>query len=143
MEIRCLTVDDYESMLDVWREAGLSTIRPAGRDSREELARQMTATPWGFQGAFEDGQLAGLVLASHDGRKGWINRLAVRPAYRRQGLAEKLLEAAEQTLRDQGIKVLCALIEDYNSPSMILFAKHGYLRHDDILYFSKRGRAED
>ena len=31
------------------------------------------------------GELVGVVLGTHDGRKGWINRLAVAPAYQRRG----------------------------------------------------------
>ena len=55
--------------------------------------------PGGFIGAFADGKLVGIVVATHDGRKGWINRLAVHPDYRRRGIAKKLIEEAEEYLR--------------------------------------------
>jgi len=43
--------------------------------------------------------MIGNVIASHDGRKDWLNRIAVDPDYRRQSLAQKLTRAGEMALR--------------------------------------------
>ena len=89
-------------------------------------------------GAKNKGRLTGVVMVSHDGRKGWINRLAVDPAYRRRGLGARLITAAEKELYGQGIEVIAALIEAGNEPSLNLFQKEGYLLAREILYLSKR-----
>lgn len=78
-----------------------------------------------------------MVMVSHDGRKGWINRLAVDPAYRRQGLGARLIAAAEKELHGQGVEVVAALIEAQNEPTLNLFQKEGYLLAKDIFYLSK------
>jgi len=59
---------DHERILAVWKEAGLSTVRPRGRDSRESFARQLASAssplrPHRGRGA------GGVVLVSQDGRK--------------------------------------------------------------------------
>ena len=137
MEIRRLSINDYKGIVRLWKKASLP-FKPKGRDSREAVAAEMAANPDFFFGAFENDHLVGVVILSSDLRKGWINRLAVDPNFRRCGVAERLINASEEILRDHGIKLFCALIDEGNVASMSLFKKCGYVRHRDIIYFSKR-----
>ncbi len=103
----------------------------------------MEAFPELFIGAFHQRELAGLVIGSCDVRmKGWINRLAVDPRYRRRGLAQELVGKVEEALERRGAAIFGALIETPNEESLRLFQKMGYSAHPDILYVSKR-RSED
>jgi len=143
MVIHALGIDDYDSVMDLWLRSGLSSLRPTGRDSREAFARPFSDTVWQTAlGLENDGKLVGAVVATHDGRKGWVNRLAIDPAERRRGFAKMLIAAAEDALRAQGIQVIAALIERDNVNSLALFQDLGYHLHDDILYLSKRDRTE-
>jgi hypothetical protein len=81
--VRTLTLEDYDRWMSVWQRAGLHSIRPKGRDSREAFARQFASGTHTMIGLELSGELIGVVLATHDGRKGWINRLSVLPEYRR------------------------------------------------------------
>jgi ribosomal protein S18 acetylase RimI-like enzyme len=137
MEIRNLTINDYEDMVKLWSRAKLP-FKPNGRDNKESIAAQMKANPEFFLGAFEGSHLIGIVIISCDMRKGWINRLAVDPEYRLRGVAQALIAESEKILRNHGIRIVCALIEDYNVASKKLFKKLGYVEHHDIIYFSKR-----
>jgi GNAT superfamily N-acetyltransferase len=132
---------NYEEILDLWRRAGL-TIRTEGRDGASAFARQMQ---WGVQrvAGLRDGRrLVAVAVFTHDARKGWINRLAVDPAYRRRGLAQRLIAEAERWFAQElGLEVWAALIEKENIASQALFEHMGYGRHD-LVYVSKRTRAE-
>ena len=75
---------------------------------------------------------------SSDSRKGWINRLAVHPDYRRRGIAVDLIDECENVIRKRGLKLFCALIEESNRSSIRLFKKLGYVEYRDIIYFCKR-----
>jgi GNAT superfamily N-acetyltransferase len=141
MEIRNLTIDNYEDMVKLWSRAKLP-FKPNGRDSKQAIATQMKANPDFFLGAFEGSRLIGTVIISCDMRKGWINRLAVDPEYRLHGVAKALIAESEKILRKHGIRIVCALIEDYNVASKKLFKKLGYVEHHDIIYFSKRENEE-
>jgi len=100
--------------------------------------------PYHVIGLERAGELIGVVLVTHDGRKGWINRLAVLPAHRRHGYAARLVAGAERILHEQGITVIAVLIETGNDTSLSLFQKLGYAElPGGIHYVSKRDSAKD
>lgn len=137
MHYRFLSLEDYGKVVDLWKRAGLK-FKPAGRDSEKAISEQMIKQPNMFLAAFDGERLVGVAMLTDDGRKGWINRLAVDPEYQRKGVAMELIKKAEEIFRNRGIFLFAALIEDWNVPSQNLFRKMGYKKHDDIYYFSKR-----
>jgi GNAT superfamily N-acetyltransferase len=132
-----LVAADYPRILALWQRAGLS-IRPHGRDSHEAFAGQLASGIQVVLGLEQADDLVGVIVVTHDSRKGWLNRLAIDPSHRRQGLGLKLMQAAEEYLRSQGIQVIAALIEGWNEASLELFAKAGYVDFPGIHYLSKR-----
>ncbi len=139
--LRRLTIDDHAAILALWQRAGLHSIRPEGRDSRSDCEKQFAGGQIAI-GLEEDGQLIGVVIATHDTRKGWINRLAIDPAYRRNGYGEQLVHAAEDALHEAGLHLVAAFIEEGNTASLTLFEKLGYATHQHLYYVSKRDSAE-
>lgn len=137
MRIGRLTPEDYDEIIRLWEEAGLP-YKPKGRDSRESMEKQMRANPEFFIGAFDGEKLIGTVIASFDGRRGWINRLAVHPDYRRRGIGRLLIKEAEKVLKKKGAWIICALIERENKQSLNLFKKCGYKPSENLVYVSKR-----
>ncbi len=138
-EIRQLGLDDYDDLLSLWQRAGLHSIRPQGRDSRADLARQFASGVMAILGLRVAARLVGAVIVTHDSRKGWINRLAVDPNCRRRGYGSRLVEAAEGLLRKQGISIIAALMESSNDISVALFREAGYVEIDGgIHYLTKR-----
>jgi ribosomal protein S18 acetylase RimI-like enzyme len=134
---RRLTIDDHAAILALWQRAGLHSIRPEGRDSRSEFEKQFAGGQIAI-GLVENDQLIGVVIATHDTRKGWINRLAIDPDYRHKGYGEQLVNAAEDVLHEAGMHLIAAFIEEGNTASLSLFEKLGYAVHQDIYYVSKR-----
>lgn len=140
--IKELGVEDYPKILALWEVAGLSW-RPVGRDHSDRIKKQLEKKNVFFLGDMKNDDLQGVVMVTHDGRKGWINRLAVHPEHRRKGIAQKLLDGAESRLfQTEGIEVISALIFDDNKPSLSLFEKNGYESWSNIKYYSKRKRPD-
>lgn len=136
-----LDSSDYPEIVGLWRRAGLS-VRLAGRDGPEAFAAQVAGGLQRAIGLRAGPDLVAVALLTHDGRKGWINRLAVDPAFRRRGLARRLIAEAERWFTEVvGLQVWAALIEGHNRVSQTLFESLGYRRHD-IVYVSKRTHDE-
>ena len=128
---------EYEDLLRLWERAGLP-YKPKGRDRREAIEKEASETNAVFLIAEAQGGVVGSVLGTHDGRKGWINRLAVAPELRRLGIGKMLVEEVERRLSKVGIEIIACLIEDWNSESIRFFENLGYVRQQDVHYFTKR-----
>lgn len=135
--IRRLSIADYDDILNLWSMAGLPH-KPLGRDSRESMMREMNLPICRYFGMFEDDMMLGVIIANYDGRRGWLNRLAIHPDYRGQRLAGELIREAEAFLEELGAVVTCGLINELNTPSMACFEREGYICESQFKYFAKR-----
>ena len=138
IRIRELRPGQYDSIVSVWRDAGLG-FRGRGRDSRAAIESQLRQNRGLYLGAFDGLRLVGVVLATHDTRKGWINRLAVRPSHQRRGVATRLVGEAERALVARGISLVAAHVDRPNRASLRLFRKLGY-EPFPVTYVRKKGR---
>jgi ribosomal protein S18 acetylase RimI-like enzyme len=102
----------------------------------------MSLDPELFLGAFQNGRLIGSVIATFDGRRGWVNRLAIVPEERRRGVAKALIARAEKLLRQRGAMIIGAHVERENTASLRFFERCGYNLRGDIVYVSKRERPD-
>ncbi|MFW9906329.1 MAG: GNAT family N-acetyltransferase [Candidatus Thorarchaeota archaeon] len=140
--IKELGIEDYPMIQALWEVAGLPW-KPEGRDHPDRISTQLQSRNIFFLGEVEENDLLGVIMVSHDGRKGWINRLAVHPKHRHKGIAQNLLKVAEEHLfQTKGIEVYSALIFNDNKPSLSLFEKVGFESWVNISYYSKRKRPE-
>ncbi len=135
--VRKMRIGDYQSLVDLWTEASLP-FRPQGRDSKESIREELSSGNVDFLVAENDGEIIGSVLCTNDGRKLWINRLCVLPAWQRKGVATVLLAEAEKRAEARGLTVIACLIHEDNSPSREFFTENGYEFGEGILYYSKR-----
>lgn len=136
LRIRRATEADYDALLELWRRAG-SDVEPSRRESRAAFEKQLARFPELYLVAVEGDAVVGVVLGSHDGRKGWINRLAVDPDRQRRGIAARLVTAVDTAIRAQGISIVCALVEQDNARSAALFRSLGYHDNVPVIYFRR------
>ncbi len=135
--IRPFNMKDYPSVLRVWGQANLPH-KPRGRDNPEMIQRELKLGTALFYVAESNGTIVGTALGTHDGRKGWINRLAVIPEFRRIGIATALIETIEKKLSTMGIMIIATLIEKGNTHSEEVAKSLGFELAENIQYFSKR-----
>jgi ribosomal protein S18 acetylase RimI-like enzyme len=139
--IRPARADDYQAIAAVWEAAGLKADR-ATRDGESAFVRQLKRFPASYLVAVDGNAVIGVVLGTHDERKGWINRLAVLPAYQGCGVATALVRACDAAIRAEGIHIVSALVEPGNKSSGRVFEKVGYRTDVEVLYFRKVDRPD-
>lgn len=109
MKLRTCGEGDLQAVLDLWKAANAT---PTVTDTIESLRLYIHHSPASFLLLADDGgRLAGSVMGAFDGWRGNIYRLAVHPDYRRQGLAQALVAAADKRLAMLGAVRVTALVE--------------------------------
>ena len=101
------TEDDIAAVLAFWIDA---TAEASSTDNADGIAALLDRSPGALVLAVGDGAIVGSVIAGWDGWRGTIYRLAVAPAFRRQGIATRLVAEAESWLRSQGARRLHLIV---------------------------------
>jgi ribosomal protein S18 acetylase RimI-like enzyme len=70
--------------------------------------------------------LVGSLLGGWDGWRGNMYRLAVHPAYRRRGIARRLIDTVEQRLRALGAERITSLVFTEEPGAADLWQRAGY-----------------
>jgi N-acetylglutamate synthase len=134
MTIREMTLDDYEAVMDLL--CGTAGVRLRDADSREATARYLERNP-GLNFVAEDsGKLIGCVMCGHDGRRGYLQHLAVAQTHRRRGVGTELVERCLAALEQLGIfkTHIDVLVE--NELAISYWSRRGWKKREDIFRFS-------
>ena len=137
MRIREFQLSDYEKVVELWREAGI-VLRPG--DEREGIELKLQRDPDLFLVGEDDHQILGVVLGAWDGRRGWINHLAVRSDHRRSGIGKSLVKELERRLAGKGALKVNAQIYKSNRVSVEFFKMLSYEVHSDLIMVGRNLR---
>ena len=123
---------DIESVLELWLAAGST---PSITDTRDTLLVTINSAAASVILADIGGAVAGSIIAGFDGWRGNVYRLAVHPDFQRRGIARRLLTAAEDWLRSQGVKRVGAVVEkDHHWATGFWDSTEFYLEPLDLRY---------
>ena len=134
--IRTMTIRDYDAVHQLWLSCagmGLNDVD----DSREGIGRFLKRNPSTCFVAVEDDEVAGCIMAGHDGRRGYIYHTAVHPSQRRKGIAAALVEAALAALKDEGISKVALVVFSRNEQGNAFWEKQGFTQRNDLVYRNK------
>ena len=132
MNIRVMTVADYDAVYALWlscKGMGLNDVD----DSREGIARYLARNPDTCVVA-EDGGVVGVILAGHDGRRGYIYHTAVHPDARGWGIGSALVQRALAALKDCGISKVALVAFSRNEVGNAFWEKQGFKLREDLSY---------
>lgn len=141
MIIRDFNISDYENVINLWQKSRLP-FKPNGRDSKKSIKKEIKKPSSIFLLLEKEDEIIGSAFGTHDGRKGWINRLAIRPDFQSQGLGSMLLIKLLNRFSKMGIMIIAALVEDWNDTSINFFKKNNFQVHKDIYYLTHRKGAD-
>jgi ribosomal protein S18 acetylase RimI-like enzyme len=130
---------DEEAVVGLWVACELT--RP-WNDPRRDIARKLADSPELLLVGEEDGQVVGTVMAGYDGHRGWVNYLAVHPAWQGRGLGRALMDEAEERLAALGCAKINLQVRDENEAARGFYEAIGY-RLEPIVSFGKRLVSDD
>ncbi len=133
MSIREFRLEDYDGVVDLWRSAGIIL---SATDDRAGIACRLRRDAELFLVYVVEDLLVGAVMGAFDGRRGWINHLAVRPAWQGGAIGSALVEALEARLREKGCPKVNLLIELGNAGVQPFYEGLGF-RRDDLIFMEK------
>jgi len=134
MQIHEFQIDEYDKVLELWKTTGL-VLRPG--DDLEGIKIKLQRDPDLFLVAEENHEIIGTVMGAWDGRRGWINHLAVKPDHQRKGIGSALIQELEGRLIAKGAKKVNAQVYQWNAKSIEFFKAVGYEVHSDLVMIGK------
>jgi ribosomal protein S18 acetylase RimI-like enzyme len=126
--VRSATRADAAVLLDFW----LRFAEPSHTDDESGVAAMVSNPACDVLMAEDDGVLLGTVVASYDGWRANVYRLAVDEARRRQGIARQLIAAAEQSLVARGARRISAIVIDDHDYAVKTWQSAGFERQDTV-----------
>ena len=134
--IRVMNTEDYDRVYALWmscKNMGFNNLD----DSRQGIEKYLKRNPSTCFVAEQGDAIVGVVLAGHDGRRGFIHHMAVAEDCRRQGIATDLLDQALAALKEEGINKAALLVFNRNEAGNAFWERQGFTARDDVTYRNK------
>lgn len=135
--IRKMVIEDYDAVYELWSKIpgmGLNDVD----DSFDGISRYITRNPDTSFVAIDEDKFVGVILAGHDGRRGFIYHSAVLPEYRKQGIGRMLVDKALEALKEQGISKVGLLAFSANELGNKFWESMGFGSREDCVYRDKK-----
>jgi ribosomal protein S18 acetylase RimI-like enzyme len=126
LTIRTGTLADVDGVLSFWAEAG---AHPTSTDDAGSVTALVERDPDALLLAEIGGRMVGTLMATWDGWRGNMYRLAVLPDVRRRGVAAALVQEGERRLTALGCRRVTALVDDTDDRAAHFWAGVDYVRY--------------
>lgn len=125
---------DYPKLIKLWEAAGNIEVRQT--DTPEVLARFLYRNPTCSYAAYAGTRLIGAILAGHDGWRGHLYHMAVKPDYRERGIGTRLVNAAVSAIKSEDIQKIHCLVKRENLIAQQFWEACSFDLRDELLDFS-------
>lgn len=133
-KIRIFEEKDYEAVISLWKSAGLYISLS---DTKKELMKFQKRNPNSFFILEVDNQIIGAVIASWDGRRGYINHLAILPNFQKKGFGKLLMNKCYEYYETVEAVKIHLLVEKTNKDVVSYYKNQGWYVRDDLIMMTK------
>ena len=136
IDIRAMTISDYDGVYHLWLNTPGMGLN-ATDDSKEGIKKFLKRNPTTNFVAECNNEIVGVIMAGHDGRRGYIYHTAILPSYRNKGLAKQLVDCAISALDKEGINKAALVAFKKNDIGNGFWEHIGFIERDDLVYRNK------
>ena len=136
MQNRLMNLNDYENVYNLWLNTpgmGLNTTD----DSRAGIGKYLERNPNTCFVAVDNGDIVGVIMSGHDGRRGFIHHTAVKISERNRGVGSMLVEQALAALKAEGINKVALVVFERNDVGNEFWERRGFTCREDLVYRNK------
>ncbi len=133
--VRPARATDSSAILGLWDQAGMLGYT---REPERDISAVLAADAGAFLVAEAAGETVGVLMGSNDGRRGWINRLAIAPQHRARGIGRALVAEAERVMGAGGLPQANLLVFADNRDAQDFWERLGYSASAPVTLRSKR-----
>jgi ribosomal protein S18 acetylase RimI-like enzyme len=134
VEYSPITMADYPEVYALWD--GMPGIGLSATDSPEAIEKYLERNPGFSFTARIRGKLVGAILGGHDGRRGYLQHLAVAPDARHQGVGRELVRHSLEALAVEGITRCHIFVYTDNETGLGFWESAGWFRRGNLLIMS-------
>ena len=134
MIMREMTIDDHESLLELFSKTPGVTVREA--DSREATKSYLLRNPGLNYVALDGERIIGCVMCGHDGRRGYLQHLVVSDQHRKSGIGQSLFKKCIDSLEKIGIVKTHIFVFKNNDLANTFWSKRGWQLREDLNMYS-------
>lgn len=131
---RPATLDDVDTLLELWRLGGVDHDAAADRD---EIVTKLDHDGDLFIVAEADGAVVASVMGTYDGHRGRIKRCVVDPAQQGSGLGRQIVAELERRFLARGITELRLEVWADNTGAQAFWSNMGWQHLEDIRYYTR------
>lgn len=142
MEIRKMTIADYEPVYRLWSNTDGMGLRSID-DSREGIEKFLNKNPNTNFVAENDGEVIGVILSGNDGRRGFIYHTAVNTSHRGQKIGRALLNCVYVAMKEEGINKMGLLVYQNNDSGNAFWIAQDWVSRSDLYYYDKNLNEEN
>ena len=137
IEYRVMQNSDIQAVLSFWKKIEGVHLHSNGEETYDSIGRYLQRNPDLSFVAICESEIVGAVMCGHDGRRGYLNHLAVSPEYRRQGIAKQLLNSVEDELKKVGIRKEALFVLCNNASAQAFYEHIGWKEETIVKVYAK------
>ena len=134
MDVRTYQPEDEKAVVELWEKCDL--VRP-WNNPELDIRRKMKVNPELFLVGTLDNRIIATAMGGYEGHRGWVNYLAVDPAYQRQGLGRQIMDEIEKRLLELGCPKINLQVREGNTSALEFYNRIGY-KDDRVTSMGKR-----
>nr|WP_210731476.1 GNAT family N-acetyltransferase [Vibrio aestuarianus] len=129
-----MDIADYDDVIKLWGQTEGMSLRDA--DSKESINNYLIRNPNLSFVAVSANEIVGAVLVGTDGRRGYLQHLAVSSNFRGKNLGRELVSQAISALANIGVPKTHLFVYNENVNAQQFYEKLGWFPRDEVRMYS-------